>query len=107
MSARRHRQQLQRIADIEHRSFVPPQDGLLLTDRLAAVAALDAQQPEAAIGALEAVLGNPKLPPADRPALIDAMVKAASKVEDSVRTEKWARACADAGQDRQVQLFYV
>lgn len=72
-------------------------DERLLTDRLAAVAALDAQQPEAAIGALEAVLGNPKLSPADRPALIDAMVKAASKVEDSVRTEKWARACADAG----------
>jgi putative ABC transport system permease protein len=27
--------QLQRIVDIEHRSFAPPQDGLLLTDRLA------------------------------------------------------------------------
>lgn len=96
LAAKRPADALAKLSAVRAQTDLNP-DERLLADRLAVVAALDAQQPLVAIGALEAVLANPKLAATDRPSLIDALVKASSRVEDHARTERWARACIDAG----------
>ena len=96
LAAKKPADALAKLSAVRAQADLNP-DERLLTDRLAVVAALDAQQAQVAIGALEAVLANPKLAATDRPSLIDALVKASSQVEDHARSERWARACIDAG----------
>lgn len=96
LGAKRPAEALQQLAAVRTREDLNP-DERLLTERLAGVAALQAQQPREALSALERVIAMPQLPVADRPAILDALSSASARAQDAPRTERWARACLDAG----------